>query len=310
VLLPCYNEERTIGIMVREFRAALGPAADIYVYDNASEDGTAREALAAGATLRRVAARGKGNVVRRMFADIEADIYVMADGDMTYDAADAPRLVAELQAQGLDMIVAARVVAPPKSTAGTAPAFPRGHQFGNRQITGMIRHLFGPGCSDALSGYRAFSRRFVKSFPARAEGFEIEAELTIHALDLGLPCGEMPSRYSARPEGSRSKLRSLRDGLHIAAMIFDLLRHNRPLLFFGALFGLLAALSIGLALPLIATFMETGLVPRFPTAILCTGIMLLAFLSLAVGFVLDTLVDGRRETKRLAYLALPPPHLP
>lgn len=303
VLLPCFNEEWTIGAVVRGFRAALGPDAAIYVYDNGSQDRTGHEAEAAGAMVRHEPARGKGNVVRRMFADIEADIYLMADGDQTYDPADAPRLVAKLMEERLDMVVAAR-------SGLQAGAFPPGHRLGNRMITQTIRLLFGPGSTDALSGYRAFSRRFVKSFPASASGFETETELTVHALDLDLPCAELPSRYAPRPEGSRSKLRSLRDGARIAAMILKLLRHNRPLLFYSALSTALTALAVGLALPLAITYVETGLVPRLPTAVLCTGIMLAAVLSLSAGLILDNLVDGRREAKRLAYLALPPPHTP
>ena len=304
VLLPCYNEERTIGAVVHGFRAALGPDVPVYVYDNDSQDGTAANAGSAGAIVRRELARGKGNVVRRMFAEVDADVYLMADGDQTYDPADAPGLVAMLLDRHLDMVVAARV-APPSADSGT-PAFPRGHQFGNREITRAIRLLFGPGSTDALSGYRAFSRRFVKSFPGRTSGFEIESELTVHALDLGLPCADMPSRYVPRPAGSHSKLRRVRDGLRIAAAILNLLRHNRPLMFFGGLFAVLAAVAVGLALPLLVTYAQTGLVPRLPTALLCTGLMLLAFQSLAAGFILDTLVEGRREAKRLAYLALPP----
>lgn len=308
VLLPCYNEEITIAGVVHGFRAALGPDIPIYVYDNGSQDGTAARAEAAGAIVRHEPARGKGNVVRRMFADVDADIYLMADGDQTYDCADAPRLIAKLLEENLDMAVAARIpqsLVQPQPPQQAAPAFRPGHQFGNRRITQTIRLLFGSAGSDALSGYRAFSRRFVKSFPARARGFEIETELTIYALDLGLACADMPSRYVARPEGSHSKLHSLRDGLRIAATILNLLRHNRPLLFFTSLFLLFAAIAIGLALPLLFTYLQTGLVPRFPTAILCTGLMLLAFQCLAAGFILDTIIDGRREARRLAYLALP-----
>ncbi|MGE4219577.1 MAG: glycosyltransferase [Alphaproteobacteria bacterium] len=304
VLLPCRNEESTVGAVVRGFRNALGPDVSVYVYDNDSQDGTAANAAAAGAILRHEPSRGKGNVVRRMFADVDADIYVMADGDQTYDPADAPRLVAMLLDRHLDMAVATRVLEPPSGSAA-APAFPRGHRFGNREITRAIRLLFGPGCTDALSGYRAFSRRFVKSFPASTSGFEIETELTIHALDLGLPCAEMPSAYAPRPSGSHSKLRRMPDGLRIAWAILNLLRHNRPLMFFGSLGAMLAALAVALALPLFVTYAHTGLVPRLPTAVLCTGLMLLAFQSLAAGFILDTLVRARREAKRLAYLALP-----
>lgn len=304
VLLPCCNEGPTIAKVVRDFRAALGPDAAIYVYDNRSEDNTAAEAAAAGAIVCSVLKRGKGNVVRRMFADIDADIYLMADGDSTYHAASAPHLVSLLWQGGLDMVVGKRFLpVGVDGETGFAAAYRPGHQFGNRQITRVVRQLFGPDFSDVLSGYRAFSRRFVKSFPGGAAGFEIETELTVHALDLGMPSAEVLTPYAPRPRGSFSKLHSLRDGYRILATIFRLLRHNRPLSFFGSLFALLAVCSIGLGTPLIVGFIETGLVPRFPTAILATGIMLLAFLSLVCGFILDAVGEARREAKRLAYLA-------
>ncbi len=308
MLLPCYNEALTIAAVVRDFRAALGPDAAIYVYDNGSDDNTVAEAKAAGAIVRLVANRGKGNVVRRMFADIEADIYLMADGDSTYHAASAPRIVERLWQDGLDMVVGKRVL-PADSTVppGGVPAYRPGHQIGNKQITWMVARLFGAAFTDVLSGYRVFSRRYVKSFPGGAVGFEIETELTVHALDIGMPSAEVPAPYAPRPRGSHSKLNSLRDGLLILATIARLLRHNRPLLFFGSACVVLAACSIGLALPLLVTYLETGLVPRFPTAILSTGMMLLAFLSLGCGFILDAVDAARREAKRLAYLAQPWP---
>ncbi len=308
VLLPCYNEEMTVGAVVQGFRDALGPEAEIYVYDNRSEDRTGAVARAAGAVVRRVEKRGKGHVVRRMFADIDADLYLMADGDLTYAAASAPALIARLLDGQFDMVVGRRVSVP--ETPSARPAYRPGHRSGNHLITQAVNLLFGYDCSDVLSGYRVFSRRFVKSFPASATGFEIETELTVHALDLGLPCAELPTPYVPRPDGSQSKLHSLRDGYRILAMIMRLLQLNRPLLFFGTIFFLLAAGAILLALPLAITYYETGLVPRFPTAILATGTMLLGFISLACGLILDVVGKGRREAKLLAYLAQPAPAYP
>jgi glycosyltransferase involved in cell wall biosynthesis len=298
VLIPCYNEEKAIGAVVRDFRAAL-PGAAIYVYDNNSSDRTIEVARAAGAIVRREPLQGKGNVVRRMFADIEADIYVMVDGDGTYDAASAPRMVEKLRAEHLDMVVGSRL------KSGTADAFRAGHHFGNRLLTGTVAAIFGDRFDDMLSGYRVFSRRFVKSFPAVSAGFETETELAVHALSLRLPVAEIETPYGARPAGSASKLRTVRDGIRISWMIVQLFREERPMAFFALAFAALALASLALGIPLLIEFRQTGLVPRLPTALLATGIMLLAFLSLVAGFVLDNVTRGRRESKRLAYLSQP-----
>lgn len=296
VLLPCYNEAAAIGQTISDFRAAL-PEATIYVYDNNSQDATADIARAAGAVVRTERMQGKGHVVRRMFADIDADIYVMADGDATYEAAAAPRLIALLRDEQLDMVVGAR-----KSEVDAA--YRRGHRLGNKLLTGMLAWLFGRTFTDILSGYRVFSRRFVKSFPVLSEGFEIETEISVHALELRMPVAEQVTAYAARPEGSESKLNTYRDGWRILMMILTLFRVEKPLAFFGLIGGALAAFSIGLSIPLFVTYFETGLVPRFPTAILATGVMLLAFLNGFCGLILDTVVRGRREMRRLAYLAV------
>jgi glycosyltransferase involved in cell wall biosynthesis len=295
VMVPCLDEEATIATVVREFREAL-PGAAIHVFDNASTDGTARVAEAAGARVHRVDKRGKGNVVRRMFADVEADIYVLVDGDATYDAGSAPAMVERLLHGNLDMVVGARL------SQDTA-AYRAGHRLGNRLFSGFIAWLFGPGFRDVFSGYRVFSRRYVKSFPALAEGFEIETELTVHALELRMPIVEVDTPYAARPEGSESKLRTWRDGTRILWAILKLFQRERPFAFFGGLSVLLAATSVALAVPLFITYAETGLVPRFPTAILASGMMLLAALSATCGFILHTVTLGRQEMKRLAYLA-------
>jgi len=297
VLLPCYNEEAAIGRTVEGFRAAL-PEAAIYVFDNNSSDGTIVAATAAGAVVRGERMQGKGHVVRRMFADTDADIYVMADGDATYDAAAAPAMVRMLIEDRLDMVVGARA-----SEIDTA--YRRGHRWGNRLLTGILGWLFGRSFSDILSGYRVFSRRFVKSFPVLSEGFEIETEISVHALELRMPVGEMVTAYGARPEGSISKLSTWRDGFRILVTIIHLFRLERPILFFGSIGAVLGLIALILAVPLLFTYLETGLVPRFPTAILATGMMILAFLNGMVGLILDTVVRGRRETRRLAYLSHP-----
>ncbi len=296
ILLPCYNEAAAIGQTIADFRAAL-PGATIYVYDNNSSDGTAEIARAAGAVVRTERMQGKGHVVRRMFADVEADIYVMADGDATYEAAAAPGLIALLREEQLDMVVGAR-------KSEVEAAYRPGHRLGNKLLTGMLAWLFGRTFTDILSGYRVFSRRFVKSFPVLSEGFEIETEISVHALELRMPVAERITAYAARPEGSESKLNTYRDGWRILMMILTLFRVEKPLDFFGLIGGALAGLSIGLSIPLFLTYFETGLVPRFPTAILATGIMLLAFLNGFCGLILDTVVRGRREMRRLAYLAV------
>jgi len=299
VLLPCYNEEAAIGQTVAAFRAAL-PDAAIYVYDNNSSDRTGEVAAAAGAIVRTERMQGKGHVVRRMFADVEADVYVMADGDATYDAAAAPGLVRRLVDEQLDMVVGAR-------KSEVEEAYRRGHRLGNRLFTGLLASLFGRTFTDIFSGYRVFSRRFVKSFPALARGFETETEISVHALELAMPVGEVVTAYGARPEGSQSKLSTYRDGWRIMKTILHLFRIERPVLFYGG-FGLfLAVVAVVLGIPLAVTYVQTGLVPRFPTAILITGLMIVAALSFVCGLILDTVVRGRREVRRLAYLALPAP---
>jgi glycosyltransferase involved in cell wall biosynthesis len=300
ILIPCFNEASTIATVVRDFAKAL-PEATIYVYDNNSTDGTGDAARKAGAVVRRETQQGKGHVVRRMFADIEADIYLMTDGDQTYDPASARALVDRLVADRLDMVVGTRIA------DGRSVAYRPGHRTGNRLLTGFVARLFGDRFTDIFSGYRAFSRRFVKSFPALSNGFEIETELTVHALELALPSGEISTPYRARPEGSSSKLSTLGDGILIVLTIFQLLRDVRPLSFFSGVAAILAVLALALSYPLAVTYLETGLVPRFPTAILATGIMLIAFVSATCGVILDSVARGRLETKRLAYLALPGP---
>ena len=297
VLLPCYNEEAAIAQTVAGFRAAL-PTATIYVYDNNSSDRTVEVARAAGAIVRTERMQGKGNVVRRMFADVDADIYVMADGDATYDAEAAPAMIARLTGEQLDMVVGTRV-------HEAAEAYRRGHVMGNRAMTGLLAGLFGRSFTDIFSGYRVFSRRFVKSFPVLSGGFEIETEISVHALELRMPVGEVETRYFARPEGSVSKLSTYSDGWRIAKTIAVLYRIERPMLFFGWIGALLAALAVILAIPLAITYTQTGLVPRFPTAILATGLALLGFLSLACGLILDTVTRGRQEMKRMRYLNVP-----
>jgi glycosyltransferase involved in cell wall biosynthesis len=299
VILPCYNEEAAIGLTVAGFREAL-PTAAIYVYDNNSKDRTAEVAAQAGAIVRREPMQGKGRVVRRMFADVEADIYVMADGDATYDPTAAPAMIARLVDEHLDMIVGARA-------SEVDEAYRRGHRFGNAMLTGILAQIFGRSFSDILSGYRVFSRRFVKSFPILSAGFEIETEISVHALELRMPVAEVVTRYGARPEGSASKLSTYRDGWRILRTIITLFRIERPVLYFGAIGAALALLAVILAVPLVVTYVQTGLVPRLPTAVLATGLVILAFLNGFCGLILDTVVRGRREVRRLAYLALPGP---
>jgi glycosyltransferase involved in cell wall biosynthesis len=299
VLVPCHNEEATVARVVRDFRAAL-PDASVYVYDNASTDGTARVAREAGALVRSEPLKGKGNVVRRMFADVDADIYVLVDGDATYDAASVPVFIERLRGESLDMVSGRRV---PEA----ADAYRPGHRFGNALFTAIVARIFGNRVRDVLSGYRVLSRRFVKSFPGLASGFEIEVELTIHALELRMPVAELPAPYSARPSGSGSKLHAISDGLRILRAILSLVKEERPLFFFGAAATLFAMTALVLAYPVFLTYFATGLVPRFPTAILSASLMILAFLSLASGFILDTVTRGRREMKRMQYLTLPAP---
>jgi glycosyltransferase involved in cell wall biosynthesis len=299
VLIPCYNEAEAIGAVVRDFAAAL-PEASIYVYDNNSQDATRERAAAAGAIVRSETHQGKGNVVRRMFADIEAEVYVLVDGDGTYDAPSARGMVDLLLENSLDMVNGARV-------AAAAKAFRPGHLFGNRMLTGTVAMIFGDRLKDMLSGYRVMSRRFIKSFPALATGFETETELTVHALELRLPVAEVQTPYRDRPAGSQSKLRTFRDGWRILRTIFFLVKEERPLQFFAAVAALLVIAALLLGWPLLTEYLRTGLVPRFPTAILATGLIILGFVSFIAGLILDTVTLGRRELKRLHYLALQGP---
>ncbi|MBL0217011.1 MAG: glycosyltransferase [Myxococcales bacterium] len=299
VLVPCFNEEAAIKKVVEDFRAAL-PTATVYVYDNNSTDRTSEVAAAAGAEVRKESRRGKGNVVRRMFNDIEADIYVMVDGDDTYDAARAPELVDRLVAENLDMVVGRRIET-------HQAAYRAGHRLGNAVLTGLVRWLFAANIVDMLSGYRVFSRRFVKSFPSFSREFEIETELTVHAMQMKMPVDEVDTNYKERPPGSTSKLRTFRDGWRILLTITNLMRNERPLLFFSLIGLALTATAVILGVPVISTYANTGLVPRFPTAILCTGLILMAFISVATGLILDLVSHVRREAKRLAYLEYPSP---
>jgi glycosyltransferase involved in cell wall biosynthesis len=300
VLIPCYNEEAAIGAVVRDFRAAL-PAAEVFVYDNNSKDRTLEVAREAGAVVRTERHQGKGSVVRRMFADIEADIYVLVDGDDTYEAAAAPRLVEALVREGLDVVSGKRI-------AVAQAAYRAGHVLGNRLLTGLTAMMFRVKIADLLSGYRVMSRRFVKSFPFTAEGFAVETELTVHAVRLLMPTLEIDTRYKERPEGSVSKLSTWKDGFRILSTIALLVREERPLVFFSAIFLLLAVLSLGIGAPVIVEYVVTGYVPRLPTALLSTALMLLAFLALVCGLILDTVTRGRWEAKRMAYLSIPGPH--
>lgn len=299
VLLPCYNEEAAIEATVAGFRSAL-PRATVYVYDNNSADRTREIAAAAGAIVRNESQQGKGHVVRRMFADIDADIYVMADGDLTYDPGAAPAMVELLIADQLDMVVGTR-------RHEEKDAYRGGHVVGNRLFTGLLSRLFGRSFSDIFSGYRVFSRRFVKSFPVLSSGFEIETEMSVHALELKMPVGEIETAYGARPEGSHSKLSTFGDGWRILSTIATLYRIERPLLYFGGFGALLLIMALILAVPLVMTYLDTHLVPRVPTAILVTGMVIVAVLCFFAGLILDTVTRGRREIRRLAYLAVPGP---
>ena len=299
VLVPCYNEAAAIHKVVTDFKAAL-PKATVYVYDNNSTDDTIAVARSAGAIVRTEKMRGKGNVVRRMYADIEADIYVLVDGDDTYEAMAARAMVDRLWTEQLDMINGQRIT-------DIEAAYRPGHKLGNVVLTGIVRKIFGDPISDMLSGYRVMSRRFVKSFPTIAEGFGIETEMTVHALQLRMPIAEMPTAYKDRPPGSASKLRTYRDGVLILSTIVGLVKQELPMAFFGGIAGVLALISLILAYPIFIEFARTGLVPRFPTAIAATGFMLAAFLSLTSGVILDSVTRGRWEVKRLQYLALKGP---
>ena len=297
VLIPCHNEEVAIGRVVAAFRAVL-PGATVYVYDNNSTDGTIAAARAAGAVVRTEALQGKGNVVRRMFADIEADAYILVDGDDTYDPASAPAMLDLLTSGPLDMVTATRVTE-------VRAAYRTGHRTGNQVLTGIVALLFGNRVRDMLSGYRAFSRRFVKSFPALSAGFETETEFTVHALELSMPVGELETAYKDRPAGSASKLRTYTDGMRILRTILLLLKEHKPFQFFAVGAVVLAVAALVLGVPVVAEFMATGLVPRLPTAVLATALMGLAFLSSTCGFILDSVARGRKEAKRIAYLAIP-----
>jgi len=298
VLVPCFNEEAAVATVVRDFRQSL-PSAAIHVYDNNSTDRTAGLAREAGAIVRSERRQGKGHVVRRMFADVDADIYVLVDGDATYDAPSAPRMIAALVDEHLDMVVGLRV-------DQVEAAYRRGHRAGNWMLTRFLSTVFGQAFKDILSGYRVFSRRFVKSFPVLSDGFEIETELTVHALELALPVAEIETPYYARLQGSFSKLNTWRDGWRILGTILKLYRSEKPLRFFTAIGVLLAALAVGLAIPVFITYLEQGVVPRLPTALLSTGLMIVAMLSVSSGLVLDTVTRGRREMKLLAYLSHSP----
>jgi glycosyltransferase involved in cell wall biosynthesis len=298
VLVPCYNEEAAVASVVAGFRQAL-PSAQIYVYDNNSKDRTVAIAREAGAEVRSERRQGKGHVVRRMFADVDADIYVLVDGDATYDAPSAPRMIERLVSEHLDMVVGLRV-------DQVKAAYRAGHRTGNWMLTSFLSDTFGQAFTDILSGYRVFSRRFVKSFPVLSDGFEIETELTVHALELSMPVAEIETPYYARPEGSFSKLNTWGDGFRILNTILKLYRTEKPLRFFSAIGAFLALVSIGLAIPILVTYLQEGLVPRLPTAVLSTGLMIVAVLSVSSGLVLDTVTRGRREMKLLAYLSQPP----
>lgn len=294
VIVPCYNEEAAIGQVVHDFRRVL-PDAKIYVYDNNSKDRTVEVAKAAGAIVRTETLQGKGNVVRRMFADVEADYYIMVDGDATYEADVAPALLNKLIDENLDMVNGARVTE-------IKEAYRFGHQFGNALLTGLVANIFGKRFKDMLSGYRVFSRRFVKSFPALSAGFETETELTVHALQLRLPVGEVDTAYKDRPVGSVSKLNTYRDGFRILMLIVRLVKEELPLAFFGLAALFLVLLGLGIGLPVVFDYFATHEVVRFPRAVLAASLMIIAMVSLACGLILETVTKGRVEAKRLNYL--------
>lgn len=298
LIVPCYNEEAAIATVIQDFQKAI-PSISIYVFDNNSTDRTQEVARSAGATVFQVQKKGKGNVVRRMFADIDADYYIMVDGDATYDASCAGDMVNRLIADNLDMLVGCR------TDGGEKANYRRGHRFGNRLLTGSVKNIFGGEFTDMLSGYRVFSRRYVKSFPSLSAGFEIETELTVHALEMAMPYGEMDTIYGARPEGSASKLSTYRDGIRILRTIGRLYMFERPLACFSIISVLLALLALILATPLLIDYLDNGMVPRLPTAILATGLAIVSLLMFVAGIILDSLTRARREMRRFAYLAIP-----
>lgn len=300
-IVPCYNEETSIGRVVSDLQAAI-PNARIYVYDNNSSDNTVAVAQQAGAIVRTEPQQGKGNVVRRMFADIDADVYVLVDGDNTYDANAAPAMIDMLLSDNLDMVTGCRVTE-------IKEAYRPGHQFGNWLLTSLVANIFGRRTRDMLSGYRVFSRRFVKSFPALSRGFEIETEFTVHALELRMPIADVDTVYIDRLPGSESKLSTFRDGFRILRLIISLVKEERPFQFFSAVSVVLVAIAMLLGYPILTEFLATGLVPRFPTAILAASIVVIATLSFLAGIILDTVTLGRREKKRLQYLSLRAPNV-
>jgi glycosyltransferase involved in cell wall biosynthesis len=297
VLLPCYNEAATIGAVVEGFRAAM-PGAQIHVYDNNSTDGTALKAALAGATVTRERRQGKGNVVRRMFSDIDADIYIMADGDGTYDPEDALDLIHTLLSERSDMVVGTRRGV--RDDAGR-----QGHAFGNKIFNELYRTIFGPGFTDIFSGYRAFSRRFAKSFPAVSGGFEIETEMSVHASRLKMPVSELELSYGRRPEGSHSKLSTFRDGAKILWMFAMLMKETRPFSFFGLISAVFMCASIGFMLPVLSDYVETGLVPKMPSWVLSMALMMISFMIFTAGLILDSLARARAEQLHIHYLSLP-----
>lgn len=294
VIIPCYNEEIAIAKVVADFKKYV-PHADIYVYDNNSTDKTAEKAKKAGAIVRMETLQGKGNVVRRMFADIDADIYVMSDGDETYDIKRTPDLIAKLVDENLDMVVGARKEV-------DLAAYRVGHRTGNILLTRLVQRFFKHDLVDMLSGFRVFSRRFVKSFPAQSSGFEIETELTVHALSSRIPMAEVETDYFARPLGSESKLATYKDGIRILAMIVNLIKDERPMLFFSIIAAIFFILSLMFGVPIVEDFFETHKVLRFPSAFLAMGLMILSMISLLVGLILDSVSKSRKEVRRMAYL--------
>lgn len=299
LLIPCHNEEATITKVINEFKDSM-PELSIYVFDNSSTDLTAEKAKEAGAKVIEVKSKGKGNVVRRMFADIESDVYVMVDGDATYDAPSINLLVDKLIDENLDMVVGCRTV----ETDIAHKAYRPGHQWGNKMLTGSVTKIFGGVFTDMLSGYRAFSKRYVKSFPALSTGFETETELTVHALQLRMPYGEVMTNYGERPDGSESKLSTYKDGFIILKTIFKLFMREKPLAFFGIISCFLFLSSLALFLPIFSNYLSTGLVPRFPTAILSFILLLSSFLSITCGLIMDSITISRHESKRLFYMAV------